>query len=142
MQHTFSMTADYDGRHRDASGWEHDRWKVEITHHDDIVGDETFRTAYRMGIGHNGAAPTIADVLESLAYDASAADAVQSFSDYCDEMWDGKTRPDVAHQQWQDIKRECSRVANWFEYIGVDPEALREVLETTEVDADTIAVDL
>jgi hypothetical protein len=62
-------------RETDADGWEYDHWRMTLTR-----GGLTLHSDYRMGTGHNGNAPHVEDVLDSMCSDASSAG--QPFEDW------------------------------------------------------------
>lgn len=68
-------------RERDAEGWEHDAYRVKLTHR-----GRSMTLPYRMGTGHHGNPPQLADVLDALASDSAAVANASSFEEWADEL--------------------------------------------------------
>ncbi len=64
-----------------ASQWQADHWKCTLRRQMPDGSRRSLVVYYSKGLGHNGAAPTTEEVLDSLALDASVRD--QSFEDWC-----------------------------------------------------------
>ena len=58
-----------------------DHWKVTLR-----MGTRRMTTTFSMGMGHHGAQPDLADVLDCLASDASSYINSRDFEDFCSEF--------------------------------------------------------
>lgn len=98
-------------------GWEHNAWRVTL------AGPRgRMTTTFRMGLGLTGA-PVSADVLNSLALHASAAENARDFDDWCADFgFDTDSR-----KAWRTY-RQCIQLARRLErFLG--PTAYAELLE-------------
>lgn len=99
-----AMTAVYVGRHDD-DGWTHDAWRVTLR-----LDGRRMTLTYRMGTGHDGAAPTLDGVLESLTADASGYDTAAGFEDWAaDYGYDPDSR--AAERTYRAVARQTRRLA-------------------------------
>lgn len=62
--------------------FEGDHWRVVLKRRFD---NDTFETFFSMGYGHSGVEPTVVDILDCAASDASGVDNATSFEDWCSE---------------------------------------------------------
>ena len=95
-----------------------DHWKVKLV--GKRLGNATMRLYFSMGAGHNGAAPTVENVLDCLASDASGFDNSTSFEDWCAEYGyseDSRT----ALKTFKTVERQAGRLRRFLgeEYFNV-----------------------
>jgi hypothetical protein len=60
-----------------------DHWRVTLRN---PANGKRMTLTFSKGIGHNGAEPTTAEVVECLASDASLIDNAPTFADFCAEL--------------------------------------------------------
>lgn len=92
-----------------------DHWRVKFTRRNDggersgLVAAK-MTTYFSMGYGHNGAAPTVEDVLDCLASDATCSD---SFEDFCLEYgYDSDSRK--AEKTWKACIKSRDRLQQFL----------------------------
>jgi hypothetical protein len=68
-------------RERDADGWYHDAYRVTLIHK-----GQTMRVPFRMGTGHNGSPPSLADVVDALVLDASTVRDADGFEEWARDL--------------------------------------------------------
>lgn len=112
---------------RDADGWEHYAYTVELRR-----GSETMRVPWRQGIGITDD-PTAVDVLQSLLMDAATVENARSFED-----WAGDLGYDPDSRKAERIYRACEeQTANLRILLGDDYE--QAVFPTVHVDHEQTA---
>lgn len=114
------LTVRFVGRNTDESGWESDHWRVTLSYR-----GRRMATTYHMGIGYHGAEPTLADVVYSLASDASAADTARDFADFCADFG-----YDTDSRKAERTYRACLDIAKrWARVFGSDAARVAEIVE-------------
>jgi len=90
-----------------------DNWRVKLRNKK--LG-KTMRLYFSKGVGHNGAEPTIDEVLDCLASDAAGIDNSNGFDDWCDEYgYDPDSR------RAEKIYKQCERQAERLKkFLGPD----------------------
>lgn len=98
----------------DDEGWEHHGGKVRIIHRHPGGTTRQMTIPYRMGMALNPDEMRPADVVSSVALDASLG--VHGFDDFCSELgYDADTDSRKALASWRASWRECRRSAQRFE---------------------------
>lgn len=113
----------HDGKHWDADGWEHNRYRVRLVANGARVG-----FAWRQGLGIDHP-PTLADVLPALVSDAEAG--AQTFDGFAADFG---SDPDSlsAYRTWKACKRARARLHGFADELGRD--AWDELLTVREDD--------
>lgn len=90
-------------------------------------GGRTMRITFSMGLGHHGAEPTIEDVLNCCALDASGLhNGLGSFKDWCSEYgFDTDSRK--AMRTFRTVKRQAEKLEKFL-----TPEQFEQLLWHTE----------
>lgn len=124
-----TASAEYEGDHQETyensyggkSIVVQDDWKVTLH-----FGRRRMTVDYHMGSGHNGAEPTVNDVLDNLLSDASGVDNAQDFADWASEYgYDEDSRK--AEQMYKACQREAAKVRRFLgEHYQVFIEAERD----------------
>lgn len=87
-----------------------DHWRVTLRR----PGNRKMTVYFSMGSAHNGKEPEVADVLDSLASDASGIENARSFEDWCGEYgYDTDSRK--AHRTYTICKREAERLQKFLD---------------------------
>ena len=99
--------------HMDAGSTTMDNWKCTL-----IYGAMSGRKArmtvhFSKGFGHHGQEPTVAEVLDCLASDASGVDGCRDFADWCNEYgYEVDSRK--AEKTWQACRHQTTRLENFL----------------------------
>jgi hypothetical protein len=127
---------------KDADGWEHYAWQVNLTRGSQVPIDG-LAVPYRTGIGHverKGVGwlygtsvprfvptpPTIADVLDAVAGDASMWENARDFADFCADLG-----YDTDSRKAERIYNECGEIAKKLRFF-LGRQAYEELLWETE----------
>ena len=108
-----------------------DNWKCKLTAHksamDGLVQRKaTMRLYFSKGVGHNGVAPGVAEVLECLASDAAGIENSKDFADWCSEY--GYS---TDSRRAEKVYRQCERQAERLQkFLG--PEHYNDLLWNIE----------
>jgi hypothetical protein len=85
-----------------------DHWKVTLR-----AGRSRMSLVFSMGYGHKGEPPTLSDVLDCLASDASSFDNAQSFEDWADDYgYDVDSRK--AEKTYKAVQRSAERLQKFL----------------------------
>lgn len=80
------------------------------------LGNATMRLYFSKGVGHNGAEPTVDEVLDCLASDAAGIDNSRGFDDWCSEYG-----YDTDSRRAEKVYRQCERQAQRLKkFLGDD----------------------
>lgn len=82
-QYKIGIKAQYIDRQKDDDNWDSDVWKVTLTRKNPR---RSMTLIFRMGIGHDGKPPIVADVLSCITSDAASIEAARDFEDFADEL--------------------------------------------------------
>jgi hypothetical protein len=107
--HGITAAATYVGTEADG-GVYFDVWAVKLT----MEGtDRTMATMFHMGIGHNGMAPTVVDVLSSFTADAAGIENAGGFEEWADEYgYDTDSRK--AEDTYNATRRQTDQLAEFL----------------------------
>lgn len=80
---TIVMRAVPDGRRRSDDGWEFDAWICCLSRQQK---GRRMTVPFKMGLGHKGAPPALADVLDCLAMDAASLEDYPQYEDWAPSL--------------------------------------------------------
>lgn len=99
-----------------------DHWRVVLRR-----GRHQLTVYFSKGYGHNGAEPTVEEVLDCLASDAASVDNARSF-----EEWAGDFGFDIDSRKAERIYRACGRQATRLRNFLGEQEEYETLLYQTE----------
>ncbi len=99
-----------------------DHWTCTLSYK--VPGQtRTLRIPYSCGLGHQGKAPSAADVLDTLASDATGYEAATGFEGWCAEFgYDTDSRK--AERTYRALERQTRRLKQWL-----DPKVYETLLD-------------
>lgn len=122
--HKITMTAEWaDSNPNMEDSGNMDHWKCILK-----MGRKRLTVPFSMGIGHNGKAPKVEDVLDCMASDSSGIDNTTSFEDWCaDYGYDTDSRK--AERTFRVCERQAQKLRafigdNDYETLLYDTERL------------------
>lgn len=123
VRETIVMRAVPDGRSRSDDGWEFDAWICCLSRQQK---GRRLTVPFKMGLGHKGAPPALADVLDCLAADAYS---VENARDY--EEWAGEYGFDPDSRKGYAVYETCRKQSERLKrFLGDD--AYETLLWNTE----------
>jgi hypothetical protein len=90
-----------------------DNWKVRLQAKDSDGKRRTMRLYFSKGVGHEGAQPTVEEILECMASDSAGIENSQGFNDWCGEYgYDADSRR--AEKTYKVCQRQAERLAKFL----------------------------
>jgi hypothetical protein len=126
-EHGITLQAAHDGEETAPDGWRHDLWTCRLKRKDGHA-TSSMTVPFKMGQGHKGKPPTLADVLDCLASDSASVEEAENFHDWAHSL--GMNLDSIKDRE---IYQACERQARALKrFLG--RELYEELLYATERD--------